>query len=166
MVKTDIENLRYPIEPKGSKRVRVRAFGSFEVYVDDKPVIFHYGKTKELFAYLIDNGGMCSVAELQENLWEDADEILDHRSYLQNMISDMTRVFRELGCKDIIIKKYGVIGIDATKIDCDYYEYRAGNPAAVNAFRGVYMSQYTWAENTLGNLVFSSEPGGEPGGRS
>lgn len=157
MVKTEIENLRYPIEPKGSKRVRVRAFGTFEVFVDDKPVIFHYGKTKELLAYLIDNGGMCSTAELQENLWEETDDITDHRSYLQNLISDMTKVLGKLGCKDIIIKKYGVIGIDATKLDCDYYEYKENNPAAVNAFRGAYMSQYSWAEGTLGTLVFSGK---------
>ena len=157
MVRTEIENLRYPIEPRGQKKVRVRAFGTFEVFADDKPVIFHYGKTKELFAYLIDRGGMCSNAELQENLWEEADEITDHRSYLQNMISDMTKELGRLGCKDIIIKKYGAIGIDATKIDCDYYEYRDGNPAAVNAFRGAYMSQYSWAESTLGTLVFSGK---------
>ena len=47
------------------------------------------GKTKELLAYLIDRGGMCSNAELHENLWEETDEITDHRSYLQNMISDI-----------------------------------------------------------------------------
>ncbi|MCR5487116.1 MAG: hypothetical protein K6F35_06245 [Lachnospiraceae bacterium] len=54
----------------------------------------------------------------------------------------------------MIIRKYGLLGIDASKIDCDYYAYRDGNPAAVNAFRGEYMSQYSWAEKTLGSLVF------------
>ena len=157
MVKTEIDNLRYPIELKGNRKVRVRAFGSFEVYVDDTPVNFHYSKTKELFAYLINEGGMCSVGRLQESLWETMDEPTDHRSYLQNLISDMIRVFSGLGCKDIIIKKYGTVGIDTANVDCDYYEYKQGNPAAVNAFKGDYMSQYSWAENTLGTLVFSRE---------
>ena len=45
--------------------------------------------------------------------------------------------FGKLGCSDLIIRKYGEIGIDSSKIDCDYYEYRQGNPAAVNAFKGI-----------------------------
>lgn len=154
MVKSEIDNLRYPIELKGQKRIRIRTFGTFEVYVDDKPVNFHYSKTKELLACLVDSGGMCSIAGLQDILWEDTDDKTDHRSYLQNMVSDLVKEFGKLGCSDLIIRKYGEIGIDSSKIDCDYYEYRQGNPAAVNAFKGIYMSQYSWAENTLGNLVF------------
>ena len=154
MILTEIENLRYPVEIRGACRVRVRAFGSFEVYIDDKPVDFHYNKTKELCAYLIDHGGMCSIAELQENLWEENDSFSDHRSYLQNLISDLIKTFSKNGCKDAVIRKYGAVGMDPTQLDCDYYSYRDGNPAAVNAFRGEYMSQYSWAENTLGSLVF------------
>ncbi len=154
MVKTEIDNLRYPIELKGQKRIRIRTFGTFEVYVDEKPVNFHYSKTKELLAYLVDSGSMCSIAGLQDSLWEETDDKTDHRSYLQNMVSDLVKEFGRLGCSDLVIRKYGAIGIDSSKIDCDYYEYRQGNPAAVNAFKGIYMSQYSWAENTLGNLMF------------
>ena len=154
MIETELENLRYPMEPKGKKRFRVRAFGAFEIFIDDVPVSFHYRKTKELCAYLIDRGGMCTTAELQEGLWEDADGIADHSSYLQNMISDMTRTFAEKGCRDVVLRKYGEIGLDQAKLDCDYYAYRDGNPAAIGAFRGEYMSQYSWAEKTLGGLMF------------
>ena len=157
MVRHELDNLRYPVELGGDKRVRIRAFGAFEIFIDEKPVIFHYSKTKELCAYLIDREGMCSVAELLENLWEDGDKILDHRSYLQNMISDLTKTFNEQGLKDVIIKKYGSIGIDATKLDCDYYAYKSSLPAAINAFRGEYMTQYSWAERTLGGLVFEKK---------
>lgn len=156
MVKEELDDLRHPIvkDKWGSKRVRVRAFGNFEVFVDDTPVVFHYNKTKELFAYLIDSGGMCTTAELQEKLWDETMESTDHRSYLQNMISDLTKVMGELDCKDVVIRKYGSVGIDSARIDCDYYEYMQGNPAAINTFTGEYMSQYSWAENTLGKLVF------------
>ncbi|MCR5487117.1 MAG: response regulator [Lachnospiraceae bacterium] len=88
MILNEIENLRYPAEIRGSRRVRVRTFGSFEVFIKDKPVFFHYSKTRELCAYLIDHGGTCRIAELQENLWEEKDGSGDHRSYLQNLISD------------------------------------------------------------------------------
>ena len=151
-VVTEIENLRNPVEPVGRKRARARAFGSFEFYIDDKPVEFHYSKTKELLAYLIDSGAMCSNGELQENLWEDDKVTVNHGSYLQNLISDLNRTLSANKCKDIILKRYGAIGIDSTKIDCDFYEYQSGNPAAINAFRGEYMTQYPWAEKTLASL--------------
>lgn len=151
-ISVEIRNLRNPISPVGLKRCVVRTFGTFEVYIDDKPVDFHYSKTKELFAYLIDNGGMCTNSELQENLWEDEGRIADHRSYLQNLISDMNKTLAHHSCRDIILKRYGAIGIDRTKIYCDYYEYLAGNPAIINAFRGEYMTQYGWAEDTLASL--------------
>ena len=151
-VVTEIENLRNPVEPVGRKRARARAFGSFEFYIDDKPVEFHYSKTKELLAYLIDSGAMCSNGELQENLWEDDKVTVNHGSYLQNLISDLNRTLSANKCKDIILKRYGAIGIDSTKIDCDFYEYQSGNPAAINAFRGEYMTQYPWAEKTLASM--------------
>ena len=140
---------------KWEGRIKARCFGSFELYVDELPVMFHYNKTKELCAYLIDHGGMCSIGELQDKLWEDDHKASEHKSYLQNMISDLNKTLTDLGCNDIVLRKYGSIGIDSNKIDCDYYAYIQGNPAAINAFRGEYMSQYSWAEKTLATLVFT-----------
>lgn len=157
MVVTEMENLRYPQDIRGDKKVRVRCFGAFEVFVDDKPLSFHYSKTKELCAYLIDHGGMCAVGEITGVLWEDDGKAKEHRSYLQNVISDLVKTFAELDCNDIVLRKYGSVGIDSTKIDCDYYEYINGNPAAVNSFKGVYMPQYSWAEKTLATMLFENK---------
>ncbi len=154
MIRKELDELRYPVVLKGHKRLRIRAFGSFEAFIDDIPVSFHYSRTMELLAYLVDREGMVQTAEVLENLWEGEDKASDHRSYLQNMMSDLIKTFAGYGLKNVIIKKYGKIGLDATKFDCDYYEYKNGNPAAINAFFGEYMTQYSWAENTLGSLVF------------
>ena len=44
--------------------------------------------------------------------------------------------------------------IDTTKINCDYHKYlKTGIPP----FRGEYMSQYSWAEKTLGLLMMKTE---------
>jgi hypothetical protein len=37
-------------------------------------------------------------------------------------------------------------------VDCDYYDWKKGKPWAINAYRGEYMSQYSWAELTHGTL--------------
>ncbi len=157
MILEEIDNLRYPQEVKGENRVRVRCFGGFEIFIDDKPVSFHYSKTKEMCAYLIDHGGMCSIRELISGLWEEDHGDKEHKSYLQNMISDLSKTLKDEGCNDIVLRKYGAIGIDATRIDCDYHAYLEGNPAAINSFRGQYMTQYSWAEKTLATLVFDKK---------
>ena len=152
-VENELENLRNPVMLHGRKRVRVKTFGTFEVYIDDNPIYFHYTKTMELMAYLIDRRTMCTNRELQEVLWEDDDSGTDHGSYLQNLISDLNKTMGLYKCRDILLRRYGAVGIDTGKIDCDFYEYINGNPAAVNAFMGEYMTQYSWAESTLASLV-------------
>ena len=47
-VKKELENLRRPI--RNPKRIRIRAFGNFEVYLDGTPINFKYSKTKEMLA--------------------------------------------------------------------------------------------------------------------
>ncbi len=37
-------------------------------------------------------------------------------------------------------------------IECDYYRWIEGDPVAINAFAGEYMSQYSWAEATLAGI--------------
>ena len=39
--------------------------------------------------------------------------------------------------------------MDPERVDCDYYHYLDGDEGA---FRGEYMSNYSWAEMTLGGL--------------
>ena len=40
------------------------------------------------------------------------------------------------------------------KIDCDYYRFLQGDPAAVNAFQNDYMAAYSWAEIRNAELGF------------
>ena len=45
------------------------------------------------------------------------------------------------------------MGLLASEIDCDYYDWLKGKPEGLNAFMGEYMRQYSWAESTLANIV-------------
>ncbi|MBQ6256943.1 MAG: response regulator, partial [Clostridia bacterium] len=59
-------------EKKLTGRVVVRTFGSFDVFVEDKPVKFKMAKCKELLAYLVDRqGSSVTRAELSSVIWED-----------------------------------------------------------------------------------------------
>ena len=141
-IKIELEALRYPIEVKSDKKLQVKCFGNFEVFVDGVPVKFTYSKSKEVFAYLVDReGAAININELNAVLWEE-----DHKSYLRNLICDIQKTLDSLGVKDVFIKRHNECYIDPSKISCDAYEYKNNNPEAIRKYRGEYMYQYEWAK--------------------
>lgn len=140
-VKEEFEQLRYPVELKHSAVLQVKCFGNFEVFFEGKPLDFSYSKSKEVFAYLVDReGSAISLNELNAVLWEE-----DHKSYLRNLISDIQNTLKRIDASDVFLKRHNACAIDVTKIDCDAYAYKAGDPDAINLYRGEYMVQYPWA---------------------
>ena len=153
-ISREIANLRTPVSVSSAKKLRVKTFGEFEVFIDDKPLQFSYLRSKEIFAYLVDcKGSMCTNGTLIGILWED-DDPSSHRSYLSNLLADLTNTLKEAGCEEVLIKRRGQIGIDTTMVDCDYYRWLDGDPKARTEFAGKYMSQYSWAEPTLAFMSF------------
>ena len=51
-----------------------------------------------------------------------------------------------------MIKKWNYLAIDPERIDCDYYNFLAGDVRAINSYTGEYMSNYSWAEFTTAYL--------------
>ena len=153
-VRTAIANLRKPVQEtlteKKQKRLRVTCFGSFEAFVDDQPLTFHRGRSKELLAYLIDRkGAVCNMAELLGVLFED-DNSNSRKSWLRTLVQDLKQTLEAAGVGDVLIKGWNSLSVNCEKIDCDYYKLLEGNPLALNDYCGEYMSQYSWAEMSLG----------------
>ena len=136
-------------------RVRIKTFGDFDIFVDDKPLQFNYAKTKELLAVLVDsNGAMVTNGKIKALLWENDDGVSEHNSYLRNLLADLKSVLEQNNCQDIIIRRRGEVGLDKTQVDCDYYDWMDHVPYAMDSFMGEYMSQYSWGELTLGTMTF------------
>ena len=145
-VKHALDNLRYPLSVPGGPDVCVQCFGDFEIFVNQKPVHFKYNKSKEVIAYLVDRkGAMCSNGEVIINIWDD-DE--DHSAYYRSLMKDIQDTFKELGVEDIFDRERAGASIITDKIRCDYYDYLKGTPDGINAYKGEYMLQYSWAETT------------------
>lgn len=143
-VAKELSDLRNPVE--NSKRVRVQAFGNFEVYCDGIPLAFKYVKSKELFAYLVDRrGALCTVGEMKAILFEDDK---GHETYFKSIRSDLLKTLQIKGCESILAKSRGMLGIVPEEIDCDYFDFNEGRACGINAYRGEYMAQYSWAEFT------------------
>lgn len=151
-VKEELEHLR-AIPPRLNEGIYVQCFGNFEIFHDGKPLVFSRAKSKELFAYLVDrNGAGVSKKEFASILWEDKPYSRSIQSHLHILIAEMINTFAVLGVEDVVIKQRNLYSVDTSKIACDYYDFLKGKASAVNAFRGEYMSNYTWAEFTTGNL--------------
>ena len=144
--------------PSDPTKLKVRCFGNFEVLWQDKPLEFSRQKTKELFAYLIDRGGAyCTAGEIISVLWENSSAVKDANQYLRVLTGDLTAALKKIGLKEVLLRKRGQWAVQRSLIDCDYYRLLEGDMNAVNAFRGQYMAQYSWAELTDGHLHFMNK---------
>lgn len=148
-VKKELDNLRRPV--RSTKRIRIRAFGNFEVYLDGAPISFRYSKTKEMLAYLVDRrGALCTNGEIMAILFEDDN---GHEAYFRSLRKDLTDVLESAGCSQIISQQRGRIGIVPDLVDCDYFSWCDGYRSKGNAFHGEYMTQYSWGEYTNAMLL-------------
>ncbi|MEE1114632.1 MAG: response regulator [Eubacterium sp.] len=148
-VRREVGDLRRPLPVQSDTKLEVRAFGSFEVFADGEEVPFHYAKTKELLAYLVDKqGAFCSNAMIVYTLWGEEQDSSSKNSYLRNLRQDLIHSLEERGCGDVIISRRGMCAVAVDRISCDYFDLLAGVSGAADAYRGSYMRQYKWAAET------------------
>ena len=134
------------------KRMRVTCFGPFDVYVGDRPIRFKRSITKEILAYLIDRrGATVNIPTLSSVLQESGS--ISRQSVYQSLYQLKTSL-REAGVEDVLFTKPGSYAINTKRVDCDYYRLLEGDESARTAFHGEYMSQYSWAEDTCGWLIY------------
>ncbi len=130
-------------------RVLVQTFGSFDVFVDRKPISFKMAKCKELLAYLVDRQGSgVTRAELSAILWEDRPYDRRLQKQLDVYIRSLRESLRQYGVGDMLEINRGIIRVRPEHFVCDAYLFFSGDSDAVNAYRGEYMSSYSWASMT------------------
>ena len=140
----ELSELRNSLDKKGDHSVFAQTFGNFEIFVDGKPVVFKYSKTKEILALLINNrGAQTTNGEIIAALWEDDDS---KTSYLSNLRQDLQNTLTDLGISHIITKMRGSMGIVKEAIECDMYDWLEKKKKSRYQYLGEYMNQYSWAE--------------------
>ena len=153
-VREELDNL-FPQYANPPKKLRVQCFGSFEVFFDDSPLWFARKQSKEVFAYLVDRRGVsCTADEIIATIWEDVEDMPAAKQRLRNLVSDLKATLKAVGMSDALIRQGSRLAVQPKLLDCDYYRMLEGDVSAVNAFRGEYMEQYSWAEITKGGLTF------------
>lgn len=135
-------------------RVRIRTFGYFDVFVDDRPIAFRNEKSKELLALLVDRrGGFVSSEEAIGFLWEDEPANSVTLARYRKVALRLKNLLEEYGISDVVEAVNGKRRIAAEKVQCDLYDYLTGQEEFAQLFKGSYMTNYSWAETTLAELT-------------
>lgn len=133
------------------KRVQIRTFGRFDLFIDGKPIHFSNAKAKELLAVCVDrNGGNVRMEEAVDKLWEDSPFNENTKTRYRKAVAYLNALFMEHRLPDVFVSGYGNCHIVKDNVDCDYFEFLdSANPPT---FFGQYMFEYSWAEETTAQL--------------
>ena len=85
-------------------------------------------------------------------MWGDHADSARYGSSFRNLIVDIKHTMNELEIEDFFIAEYNNFRINPEIINCDYYNFLAGDTEAIKSFAGEFMSQFSWAEETTGFL--------------
>ena len=136
------------------KRVAIRTFGYFDVFVDGQPIPFRSEKAKELLALLVDRrGGFVSSSEAISILWEDEPITNQTRTRYRKVAMRLKDALADHGISDIMETVRGKRRIVPENVSCDLLDYLANAPGAAAQFRGCYLQNYSWGEVTLSELL-------------
>ena len=150
-VQAEIDNIKGMI--KKDNVVSVKCFGNFEVYVNGETLDFKRTKTKELFAFLIDQKGSGLTAkQICACLFPNDEDDKKNSAYLRQLVLDLRRTLNMVGVDNVFRHKTPYYRVDINEIECDYFSHlKTGKPK----FFGEYMTQYSWAEETCAMLQFN-----------
>ena len=129
--------------------IRIQTFGGFDLFVNGKLVTFRQAKCKELLAFLVDRQGM-SVTRSQafSILWEDRLYDRPMQKQFDVILRSLRDTLKEKDVGDLIEMNKGTLRIRPEGVSCDAWRFFSGDADAVNAYRGEYMSAYSWASGT------------------
>ena len=117
--------------------------------MDDRPVSFKLAKAKEILAYLVDKQGSgVTRTELFAAVWEDSLYDRKMQKQLDVYIRSLRETLQEYGISEIMEMEKGVLRVKPETFICDAYLFYSGDSDVINAYRGEYMSSYSWASMT------------------
>ncbi len=136
------------------KRVFIRTFGEFRVFVDGEPLLFSSKRAEELLALIVNKqGNYLSNKEAASRLWDPGEYDKQSASSYRKVLSRLEQFLEDKGIEDILLNSIHGRALNTKKVDCDLMDFLSGDPAALEAFHGRYMYQYSWGEEEVGPLV-------------
>lgn len=152
----DEKSSAYDIEisNRDEPQVYIRTFGYFDVFVNGVPIAFRNKKSKELLALLVDRkGGFVTSEEAISFLWEDESSNSVTLARYRKVALRLKNILEEYGISGIVESVDGKRRLVNEKISCDLYDYLTGAEQYKNLFKGSYLTNYSWGETTISELL-------------
>lgn len=138
------------------KRVQIRTFGRFDLFIDEQVVRFKNAKAKELLAICVERqGGNVKMEEALDKLWEDCPVTDNLKTRYRKAVAYLNALFAEYRVPDIFVSSYGTCHINRERVACDYYDFLESEDKL--QFFGEFMHEYSWAEETAARLEMQKQ---------
>jgi two-component SAPR family response regulator len=134
------------------KPLSISTFGRFKVLLQGKPLILS-GKAKEILALLVSaQGGWLSNEEIYSTIWEDRQYSNKNMKVYHNALKRLRVILQKNEIEGLIISTARAHAVNRELFECDYYQYLEGKKATGD-FRGAFLSEYSWGEHLLADLI-------------
>lgn len=133
-----------------SRSVEIKTFGPFDLYVNEKLVIFNSSKAKELLALLVAyNGSTLTMNDAISHLWPNKELNLGKQLY-RDAVWRLRKTLSEVYASGIVAFQRAQIAIKKDpRIICDYWA--SIDTKEKGAYQGTFLPSYPWSD------VFKSE---------
>ncbi len=141
------------LQARQRKSLKIETFGRFTVLKDGHPVNLT-GKAKEILALVVTKRGReISNEELYSTIWEDRPYNNDAMKVYYNALKRLKEALAENGLTDLLISSTRGQRVNTELFDCDYYSLLDSNMTGADKFEGEFMSEYSWGEYILGDIM-------------
>lgn len=148
----DIEDALYRaklLSERLHKRMFIRTFGRFDVFIDGKLVMFPNAKSKELLALCVEHmGGEVRMEEAVDKLWPDRNYDDKVKALYRKAVIGIRSVLEEYGMPEAFCSRRGTCCLVTEEVSCDFYIYLHDSGNKKFVYMNEYMFEYSWAEET------------------
>lgn len=142
------------LSKRQQKRIFIKTFGNFDLFIEGRLLYFSSAKAKELLALLVDRrGGIITSKEALGLLWENRVYDPTAANTYRKTLSRLTDILKKAGIENILITKPNGRALNTEMVECDLYSFLDGDEAAKRSFTGEYMHNYSWGEEKIPFLL-------------
>lgn len=135
------------------KDIYIQTFGRFVVKKDGKAIKLT-GKAKEILALVVTRRGKeISNEELYSTIWEGRPYGNIEMKVYYNAVKRLKRTLANYGISDLLLSTVRGQAANTDLFDCDYYAWQDGDLKANDRFEGEFMSEYSWGEYLLADII-------------
>ncbi len=141
------------IARRQQKKLYLQMFGRFLVLKDSKPIPLT-GKAKEILALVATRRGKeISNGEIFRTIWEGREYSNSSMVVYYNALRRLKQTLEKTEIENLLISTERGQMLNISLVECDYYNWQDKNPDGRSRFDGEFLSEYSWGEYILANIM-------------